>query len=141
MPIASAHFRSLRPNDFTFNLSAFLELRTAILLSECCTAICINFRTFKPRALFYSCVLVRLSTVRNKRICYGMLCYCVIYCIFRHTFVPSRKSRSSANADGPRDATCQSESCQLLHNLNNKLYNTSRTSRSNEVGSLQSTNV
>ena len=23
--------------------------------------------------------------------------------------------RSSANADGPRDATCQSKSCQLLH--------------------------
>jgi len=26
------------------------------------------------------------------------------------------KTRSSATADGPRDATCQSKSCQLLHN-------------------------
>jgi len=32
-------------------------------------------------------------------------------------------TRSSSTADGPRDALCQSKSCQLLHNCKNKSYN------------------
>jgi len=46
-------------------------------------------------------------------------------------------------ADGPRDAICQSKSCQLLHNLQcmNNLYDKSRTNRSNGVRGLLSTNV
>jgi len=42
-------------------------------------------------------------------------------------------TRSSAAADGPRDAQCQSKSCQLLHNCRNKLYNKFRTNRSTAV--------
>ena len=46
-----------------------------------------------------------------------------MYCRRRHlpsdTYPPPQKRRtrtkSSATADGPRDATCQSKSCQLLH--------------------------
>ena len=38
-------------------------------------------------------------------------------------------TRSSATADGPRDALCQSESCKLLHNCRNQLYNKSITNR------------
>jgi len=48
---------------------------------------------------------------------------------------------SSATADGPRDALCQSASCQLLHNCRNKLYNESRTNRSHGVRGFQSTDV
>ena len=32
--------------DLAIDLTAFLELRTVILLSECCTAICIDFYIF-----------------------------------------------------------------------------------------------
>jgi len=32
------------------------------------------------------------------------------------TLLKRHKTRSSAIADGPRDAMCQSNSCQLLHN-------------------------
>ena len=44
--------------------------------------------------------------------------------------------RSSATADGPRDALCQSRSYQLLHNRRNKLYSESTTNRSNRVRGL-----
>ena len=33
-----------------------------------------------------------------------------------HWRLPSLNTRSSATADGPRDALCQSKPCQLLHN-------------------------
>ena len=49
---------------------------------------------------------------------------------------------SCAAADGPRDALCQSESRQLLHNsCANKLSSKSITIGSNGVVGLQSTNV
>jgi len=32
------------------------------------------------------------------------------------------KRKSSAIAEGPRDALCQLKSCQLLHNCTNKLH-------------------
>jgi len=35
--------------------------------------------------------------------------------------------RISATADGPRNALCQSKSCQRLHNYSNKLYNKTAT--------------
>jgi len=38
-------------------------------------------------------------------------------------------ARSGTIADGPRDALCQSKSCQLLHNCMNKLYNKSTTNQ------------
>ena len=46
-------------------------------------------------------------------------------------------TRSCASAEGPRDAQCQSVSCQLLHYCNNKLYNESTTTRSDGVRGLQ----
>ena len=50
-------------------------------------------------------------------------------------------ARSSAITDGPRDASCQSKSCQQLHNFRNSLHNKSQTNRSNGVEWLQSTDV
>ena len=52
-----------------------------------------------------------------------------------------QNTRSCASAEGPRDALCQSVSCQLLHNCNNKLYNKSTTNRSDGVIALRSTDV
>ena len=46
-------------------------------------------------------------------------------------------TRSCASAEGPRDAQCQSVSCQLLHNFSNKLYSESTTDRSDGVRGLQ----
>ena len=46
--------------------------------------------------------------------------------------VSNIRTRSSATADGPRDAACQSKS-QLLHNCRNKLYK----SRTSEVIGLE----
>jgi len=39
------------------------------------------------------------------------------------------KTRISATADWPCDASCQPKCCQLLHNCRNKLYNKSTTNR------------
>ena len=50
-------------------------------------------------------------------------------------------TKSSATVDGPRDAPCQSKSCQPLRSCRNKLCNKSRTDRSNGVKWLQSTGV
>jgi len=47
------------------------------------------------------------------------------------------KTRSSATADRPRDALCQSVSCQLLHSCRHKLYSKSTTNRINGVRGLQ----
>jgi len=42
--------------------------------------------------------------------------------------------RISATVDGPRNALCQSKSCQRLHNYSNRLYNKTATDRSNGAG-------
>jgi len=46
------------------------------------------------------------------------------------------KTRISATADWPCDASCQPKCCQLLHNCRNKLYNKSTTieAMESEVG-------
>ena len=47
-----------------------------------------------------------------------------------------------ATADGPRDALCQSKSCQLLlYDCKNKHYNKSAINRSNGIKALRSTDV
>jgi len=40
--------------------------------------------------------------------------------------------RSSAMAEGPRDALCQLKSCEQLHSYRNKLYNKSSRNRSSD---------
>jgi len=50
-------------------------------------------------------------------------------------------TRSSATADRPRDALCQSKSCQLQHNCRNKLYSKSTANQSNGVRGLQLADV
>ena len=47
---------------------------------------------------------------------------------------------SSATADGPRDALCQSKSCQLLHDCS-KSCTKIRTNRSDGVRGLQSADL
>jgi len=82
----------------------------------------------------------KIQTVVAKRYC---MCNCVWLAVCLISSVKmtdwlSFITRISAIADGPRDSTCQSNSCQLQHN---NLYDKSRTNRSNGVRGLQSTNV
>jgi len=48
----------------------------------------------------------------------------------RESNLKSCMTRSNATADGPRDALCHSQSCQLLRNCRNKLYSKCATNQS-----------
>ena len=85
-------------------------------------------------------VLIARERYRNIPV----LCFRLSRCNSRHMLSPTR---SSAVADGPRDALCQLKSCELLHNSRTprigrpKLYNKSTRARSNGVRKSRSTVV
>ena len=81
----------------------------------------LSYRTVVKLHLYYfrgcsndvsrSTAEILITVYGKKGVCYAQ----------RHSM---SKTRSSATADGPRDAICQSKSCQLLHNsvYGNNLY-------------------
>jgi len=110
--------------------SLSLPAQSPYRLTLCTTMTTITFHILAVLAkLLLTCKMVPIHLRR----------FCCDFSIFRgltlgywtcQCYLLCRPTRSSATADGPRDALCQSKPCQLLHKCRNKSYNKSTTNRS-----------
>ena len=97
------------------------------------TSVTIGMRAMRPKNDYMAAcskvqmVLGPLIRRKNSRICFTqqlLNCFvCVMQLVYRD--VLRKVTRSSAIAEGPRDASCQLKSCQLPRNSAETTYTTS----------------